>query len=746
MIRHLLCIICLSIHLTFLFGQNQTKRPLIGVTLSGGGAKGMAHIGILKAIDSAGLKIAFVTGTSMGSIIGALYACGYSADTIEKMARRMDWDLLLSNNSDLRSFIMQEKEDYSSYAIELPWMNHAFRIPSGVLESEELWLKLSEFFFPVYNIKDFSKFPRSFKCIATDISTGEAVVLDSSEIVYAVRASVAIPSFFTAVDYQGKKLVDGGIVRNFPVIDAKKMGADIVIGSNVNGGLLPKEKINNIFHVLLQIAFFREDEDAKNEEKLCDIVITHQLSDYTMGSFSSSLEIIEEGLHKGREIYPRFKKLADSLNSIYGISKSQTPSLPQTRKVKITSFEIKGLNKTNPAFFLQRMQFTINQYYTAAQLAEHTRKAFGTRYYNKIVYSLIPLADSTAKIIFDVEENPLTYAKFGINYNQFTGISLIGNLTSRNLLLPYSKSQITVNIGQNFHVRGEHLQFFGKLKALSLTASTLFESVSINKYSNFNKQGESRQAYYVNDLNLRFSPARQLSFGIGARVENLHYVPKLPSSLDIKDGIYFFNSYLFLQKNSLSNIVYPHSGSKISIEAGYIYNQNQNLHFYTEGVIINNLDSLGINYTNYLHFKLNSENYFPLNRRTSFYTQVQGCLNYKKKNDIINAFNVGGLTSVYHNQVTFAGLNEGSVLTNSITALQIGLRYQLYNNTFLIGKVNGAFYDFIDEKFIPKNAKFLSGYSLSFGYNFIFGPLEISAMYCDQSKSLLPYINIGIPF
>lgn len=744
--KHLLFILFLSIQLSFLFGQNQIKRPLIGITLSGGGAKGLAHIGILKAIDSAGLTISYVTGTSMGSIIGALYACGYSADTIEKIARRMDWDQLLSNNSDLRPFIMQEKEDYSSYAIELPWVNNAFRLPNGVLESEELWLKFSEFFFPVYKIKDFTKFPRAFKCIATDISSGETVVLDSGEIVYAIRASLAIPSFFTAVDYQGRKLVDGGVVRNFPVIDAKNMGADIVIGSNVNGGLLPKEKINNIFHVLLQIAFFRENEDAIKEEKLCNMVINHQLTDYTMGSFSSSQEIIDKGITRGREIYPKLKKLADSLHSIYGESNSSILSLPAVRKVKITSYEIKGLNKTNPNFFLQRMDFKINQYYTAAQLAEHTRIAFGTRYYNKIVYSLIPQTDGTAKIVFDVEENPFTYAKFGISYNEFTGISLIGNLTSRDFLSPYSKSQVTVNLGQNFHVRGEHLQFFGKLKTLSLTASSLFESINIDNYNNFNKQGELRQAYFVGDLNIRFSPTVKLSFGVGTSFENLNYRPKLPSAIEVKDGINFFNSYLFFQTNSLSNTVYPHSGNKTSFKAGYIYSQSEDLHFYSEGVPINNIDSLGITYANYLQVKLNSEKYFPISKRTTFYTQIQGCFNFKKKTDIVNSFAVGGLTSVYHNQVTFAGLNEGSVLTNSIAALQMSLRYQLYSNTFLIGKINGAFYDFIDEKFAPSYSKFLSGYSLSLGYNFIFGPLEISAMYCDQSKSLLPYINLGIPF
>jgi NTE family protein len=739
-------ILFLVIYTLLLHAQNPAVRPSVGITLSGGGAKGLAHIGILKAIDSAGLKVNYVTGTSMGSIIGALYASGYSADTIEKMARKMDWDMLLSNNSTLRPFIMQEKEDYSSYAVELPWVNHAFRLPSGVLESEELWLKISEFFFPVYYIKSFSQLPIGFKCIATDVSTGEAVVFDSGQIVYAIRSSMAIPSNFTAVDYNGRKLVDGGIVRNFPVIDAKKMGADIVIGSNVNGGLLPKEKINNIFNVLLQIAFFREDADAKIEKQLCNIFIPHQLDEYTMASFSSSGEIIDEGIRKGRELYPRFKKLADSLDAIYGLSSRQKVVLPEAKAVKITSYEINGLNKTNPNFFLQRMQFRLNQYYTAVDLSEHIRKAFGTRYYNKIIYSLIRQSDGTAKIIFDVEENPFTFAKLGINYNQFTGISLIGNLTSRNFLFPYSKSQVTVNLGENLRLRGEHIQFFGKLKTLSLTATTQLESVNINSYANFSKQGEFRQGYFSGDLNIRFSPSRQLSFGLGTRFENLHYTTQIPARLELHGGIGFLSSYLFFQTNSLSNAIYPRKGDKTNIEVGYIYGQDQNMNYYEAGNIINNLDSLGIGYNNYPYIKLNSERYVPLSRRSTFFTQIQGGINLKGRNNIINSFTVGGLTNVYRNQITFAGLNEGTVLTNSIAAMQMGFRYQLYNNTFLTGKINGAFYDFIDKDFKPGMSKFLSGYSLSFGYNFILGPLEISAMYCDQSKTISPYINLGIPF
>src|SRR6201996_2113416 len=223
------CLLLLSGIRVFAQEPQPGQRPKIGLVLSGGGAKGLSHIGILKAIDSAGLKVDYITGTSMGSILGGLYAIGYSADSIEKIAKKIDWDLLLSNQSSMRSMIMDEKDEYGKYDIELPWVNHWFRFATGVIEGQELWLKFAELFRPVYDIKDFSKFPIPFRCVATDVSTGDPVVLDSGEIVSAVRSSMAIPSVFTAVEYQGHKLIDGGVVRNFPVSDVRKMGADIVV-------------------------------------------------------------------------------------------------------------------------------------------------------------------------------------------------------------------------------------------------------------------------------------------------------------------------------------------------------------------------------------------------------------------------------------------------------------------------------------------------------------------------------------
>ncbi len=721
-------------------------RPKIGLTLSGGGAKGLAHIGILKAIDIAGLKVDYVTGTSMGGIIGAMYAAGYSADTIEKIARSTDWDLLLTNSASLRSLIIDEKDEYDKYAIELPWINNGFRLPSGVLESEELWLRLSEYYFPLYKIKDFSKFPKGFSCIATDVSTGEAVVMDTGEIVQAVRSSVAIPSVFTAVTYNGRKFTDGGVTRNFPVSDAKNMGADIVIGSNVAGGLLPKEKINNVFQVMMQVAFFRENEDSKKEKQLCDIYIPHNLVNYNMGNFASSNEILEEGIRKGDSIRPRLKKLVDSLNAIYGAQKFSVNDLPQVDSVKITALEINGLHQTSESFFLHRMEFENNKSYTAPDLSAHIRKAFGTRYYRRIIYSLRPLPDGSSKIIFDVEENPLTFAKLAINYNSFTGISLIGNLTSRNFFIPYSRSLVTVNIGENMRIKGEHLQYFGKFKTLSLDAVIQAENLKINTYNNFIKDGVYHQNYFLADMNARVALKRKFSMGFGTRFETFYYKPDITSKFEFRGRNSLFNSYMSLRLNTLSNVIYPRRGSKVDIEAGYVYTQKPHLNFFSDGEPITNLDSLGFNFNNFVRTRVNYEHYYPIAKGYTFMTQIQAGLNFNQQESVLNDYFIGGLTSTFRNQITFAGLNEGEVLSSSVASLLLGLRCQLYNNLYLIGKINGLYYNFIGSNKNLRNPNFLAGYSATLGYNFVLGPLELSVMYCDQSQKLSPYINLGIPF
>jgi NTE family protein len=727
-------------------GQDIRVRPKIGVALSGGGAKGLAHIGILKAIDSAGLKVDYITGTSMGSIIGSLYAIGYSADSIEKLTRKIDWDILLSNQASLKALIIEEKDEYGKYAIELPWVNHGFRLPSGVLEGEELWLKFSELFFPVYNIKKFSDFSIPFKCIGADIATGEAIILDSGEIVTAVRASMAIPSVFTAVDHNGRKLVDGGIVRNFPVRDVREMGADYVIGSNVALGLLPKEKVTNAIQILMQIAFFKESEDNKKEVESTDMYITHPIENYNAGSFSRAEELLEIGLKEGRKMYPALKRLADSLNQIYGVPVISKNRLPVIDSLKISQIEVNGLDNTTKDFFQHMMGFYENRFYTTARVSNMIRRVFGTRYYSRIVYRLESLPDGSVKIIIDVVENPRTFAKVGIHYTQFTGIGLLLNLTSRNFFLPHSRSLVTVNLGETFRARAEHLQYLGRGKNVALILGTQYERFELNTYQNYKRDGLYKMHLFKGDAKMEHSTSRKYTLGAGTRYEWIHYDPSIPSSFELHGKNEFFTTYGYFGVNTLDRSIYPRRGWKINGEFGFVYNQSPDVTFYSEGVPVGNLDSFGITYSNFQQAKLNVEAYATLSRRSTFFTNFQGGVNFGYNQNILNDFIIGGMYNLFRNQITFAGLDEASVYSPSVAALQIGYRFQLFNNLFIIARSNGLIDNFITKDNVLQRPGFLSGHALSMGYNFALGPLEVSAVYSDQSKQVQSVISLGISF
>lgn len=740
-------IICLLLFLPFITtGQTNGVRPKIGVTLSGGGAKGLAHLGILKAIDSAGLKVDYITGTSMGSIIASLYAVGYSADTLITICKTIDWEALLRNQDDLRTLLMPEKDEASKYVVELPLINNRFNLSTGLLEGQELWIKFSELFFPVYNIKDFSKFSIPFRCISTDVGTGEAVVMQNGEIITAVRASMAIPSVFTSVEKDNRQLVDGGIVRNFPVKDVKDMGADFVIGSNVTQGLLPSDKVRNILQILLQVAFFREGEDAKKEVPLCDIYIPFDLGNYNMGSFSSTDEIMQKGMEEGRKLYPRFKALADSLDELYGKQTVIKDRLPRVGKLTISSVDINGLDKTTKAFFVHTMDLRMNIPYTAGELADKVRKTFGTRYYKRITYALEPKEDSTCHIIFYITENALTYAKVGLHYSRFSGIGLIGNLTSRNLLTPNSRSLVSINLGESFRIKAEHLQYLGRLKNFGLTVKTQFDRFDFITYEQFKQTGIYKQNYWEVDERFHYSANRNFTAGFGHRFEWLNYNPTITSNLSFKGRSQFSTFFTYINFNSLDRKLFPGKGIKIEAEAGNIRRQDLNINFLVNGQAPHNPDSIKVDDKPFFYTTLFAEGYLPLSKKTTFFLLGQSGINFNYSNNLLNEFVVGGMVKLFRHQVLFAGLQEGSVYSAAYAAIQAGMRKQVFNNAYLTGRANILFNNFISRSNFFNEKNIYSGYALTFSYNFALGPLDLSLMYSDQTGKVQTFINLGIPF
>lgn len=744
--KKILTLVLYLFFLHLLSAQNPAGRPRIGLALSGGGAKGLAHIGILKAIDSAGLKIDYITGTSMGSIVGGLYALGYSADSIEKMARHLEWEVLLSNQTSLRALTMEEKSEYGKYAIELPLVDGGFHLPTGVLESEEMWLKLNESFAPAYNITNFNNLPIPFRCIATEVSTGNAVVFDHGNLVTAIRASMAIPTVFTAVDLDGRLLVDGGIVRNFPVSDVRNMGADFVIGSSVSSGLLPSEKLTDGAQILMQVMFLRDGLQHEKQAKLCDIFIEHPLDDFSAASFGRANEIIDLGLEQGRLLYPKLKRLVDSLDAIYGKSGPAVRRLPKADSVFISSYEIHGLRRTDESYFTRMMGFETGRYYDVTRLANRVRNVFGTRYYQRVLYSMEPLPDGNVNIIFDVKEFAPTQAKLGLHYNSFSGISLITNLTTRNLFFPASRSLVTLALSENFRARGEHLQQFGLKGRLAFIGSLQFETFSFKTYRKFTPDGLQRQSFFKGETRFQISSNRRFSAGTGWRYEWLKYKPSIQSEFDVTGNNRIHTGFIYLSSNTLDATVLPGKGLKMEAEAGYVFRQNPNLTFLQNGTPVTDPDSLGFRYNNYPRFLLKIEWYKPVGSRTTLLMFHQTGLNFNYNQNILNEFAIGGLTPQFRNQVPFAGLSEALVYTPSVSALHLGLRFKASGNLYVTALVGALQHNFVSRRRGLQAPAFLSGQALTLTYNTPIGPIEVSAMHSDQSEKVSTYVNIGLAF
>lgn len=232
MVRRMFLGFCLLLLPVFLTAQGD-ERPRVGLVLSGGGAKGFAHIGVLKVLEEAGIRPDYITGTSMGSIIGGLYAIGYTASELDSIAKTLDWGQLLTDRVLLSDVIPEEKMDYQRFQVELDITKDGLQVPAGFVGGHSISETFSRLSARVAGIDSFDHYPIPFKCVAADLISGDQVVLDEGSFANALRASMSIPSVFSPVVKDSMLLIDGGVLNNFPVHLCQRMGAEIIIGVNV---------------------------------------------------------------------------------------------------------------------------------------------------------------------------------------------------------------------------------------------------------------------------------------------------------------------------------------------------------------------------------------------------------------------------------------------------------------------------------------------------------------------------------
>jgi NTE family protein len=553
---------------------------------------------------------------------------------------------------------------------------------------------------------------------------------------------MAIPSVFSAVTKDGKKLVDGGLVRNFPVKNVKEMGADIVIGSNVTNGLSKIDKIKSPVDVLLQMAFYREAGDFKEELPLTNIYIHMPMEEYNTGSFGSGSEIFDVGVETGKLYYPLFKKLADSINAL-GAAQEKPTDIITDKMVFINSHKVNGLRKTSAPFFFHLMNFDDHKNYTAQQINKGIRRAIGSRYYSTITYALEPLSKDTANIIFTAEENPSTYLKAGLFYTRFRGINVNVNLTSRDFIIPNSRSMVSASIGESTQIEAEHFQYLGRIKNIAFIAGFKLDNQTINTFQDFRVEGAYKQNFSQTFINFQNSGNNKVAAGIGTAFEYIRFRPSIKAGHEIKGRFTDLKSYVYIKYNDLNQIFFPKKGLKLNVELAQVWNQQPTLTQFENGVMVN---PSTLNFDNYARLMLDMSLFRPINKNFVFLTEFQTGINFTNKPNYLNNFLIGGINGSFRNQVRFAGLQEATVNSSSVTALQLGLRYNPANNIYITGRINALVKDYATKKNATSSKDALTGYALTFAYKTPIGPIELSAMYSDQSKRLQSYVLVGISF
>ncbi len=223
-------LILFLLFLTSLQGWSQEDDPKVGLVLSGGGAKGLAHIGVLKVMEEAGVRVDYIGGTSMGAIIGALYSSGYTAHQLDSIFNETNFNILIQDELPRSAKTFYEKRDSEKYAITLPFDDFNVSFPSALSRGQNVYNLMSKLTLHLKDRQDFSKLPIPFFAVATDVETGEEVILDSGYLPQAISASAAIPSLFSPVMIDSRLLTDGGVVNNYPVAELKRRGQKLLLG------------------------------------------------------------------------------------------------------------------------------------------------------------------------------------------------------------------------------------------------------------------------------------------------------------------------------------------------------------------------------------------------------------------------------------------------------------------------------------------------------------------------------------
>lgn len=724
---------------SLVFAQEPTekKRPKIGLVLSGGGAKGFAHIGVLKVLEKAGVKIDYITGTSMGAVVGGLYASGYSATQIDSIFTNTNFDELLQDYIPRSSKSFYEKRNDQMYAISLPFNKFKIGIPIAFSKGMYNYNLLSKLTHKVRYVGDFKNLPIPFLCVATDIEKGEQVILDKGYLAQAMLASSAFPSLFSPVEIDGRLLIDGGVVNNYPVEEIRKMGADIVIGVDVQDDLKDRKSLKDATRILVQITNLDMIKVMKDKQKLTDIYIKPDVTEYGVISFDEGKEIVKKGEEaaSASAIYDQLKKIGGYPG--YKINEMKVGS----DSLKIKNISINKLDNYTRAYVLGKLHFKAGKKICYEDLKTGINNINATQNFSRISYTLEG-SENEDELKLTLTENPTTtFLRFGIHYDGLYKSAVLANITQKKSLFKNDVLSFDVGLGDNIRYNLDYYIDNGFYWSFGLKSR--YNTFNKNSTTDF-KNGQLLSLLGLNSINIDFQDLSNQAylqtvfiqkFLLGAGIE--HKFLKIKSENLIGTNPIFENSsYLsafgYVTYDSYDNKLFPKRGFMFTGDIQtYLHSSDYNKDFNRYSIA---KGELGIVKTFYKKFtiKVESEAGFAIGEDSvHFFDFVLGGYGFNK----INNFKY------------FYGYDYLSIAADSFIKSCFTLDYEIYKKNHINFAANYA--NAQDGLF--ENGNWLSkptynGYAIGYALESIIGPVEIKYSWSPELRKGNAYFTVGFSF
>ena len=715
-----------------LLTELHAERKKVGLVLSGGGAKGIAHIGVIEVLEKAGIPVDIVVGTSMGSIVGGLYAIGYDGKTLDSIVRRQNWPYLLSDRLVRDKLSFSEKEVTDKYVLSFPFgKDKDTRMPAGFVSGQNIYNLFSDLTAGYHDSLDFASLPVPFACVAADMVTGKEVVLEKGLLVQAMRSSMAIPGAFTPVRTDGMVLVDGGIVNNFPVDVAKAMGAEVIIGVDVQSDLKEAEKLNTLPGVMGQLINLMCLNKFEANKAMTDIYIRPDVRGYSAASFNKEAidtllaHGVEAALLKWDELQELKRQLgADSLPCRRSLSAETVRDTFFVRDI-----HLKGISEKDREWIKKIIRLKDNRMMTREDIHQVITRLYGTKLFSGVTYRLLggPVYD----LELNLQQREMSELRLGVRFDSEEMAALLLNTRLNFRALKGSRFELTARLSKSPFVRLDYSfenPFWHKLNL-----SYMFKYNDFGLYAKGDKVNGTTCRYHLGELSLTDFYIRNFKFQWGLRYEYFDYDDFLVRTDEQNISVRsegFISYYGLAHLETYDRRYYPTKG--VSFKASYS--------LYTDNFI---------QYDNRTPFSAVSADFtgvISLTNRFKLLPSVYGrvLIGHEVPYPYLNYMG-GDVAGRYMNQqLPFWGIHHVELFENALLAGKLHFRQRMGSRHYLslIGNYalqNDNFFDILKKKGIW-------GGGVGYSYDLPVGPVDVVVSLSDWTKKASFYFNLGFYF